>query len=157
MEHVFASKCTHIRRGGGGQLSPCPHQSSAGHGCWLPSTPTSTWWRCLLMTSNCAFAGAAKSSQKLADLLIIFLLSFKTQRFQDLEKLLFARPFGWPIFWLLPRPSIILSKNSCTIVRRLDLLQIFQPKTAILTLLCSDYWDWFNVYISTYRCTMIRR
>ena len=122
--------------GWGGQLSPCPHQSSTGHGCWLPSTPTSTWWRCLLMTSNCAFAGAAKSSQKLADLLIIFLLSFKTQRFQDLEKLLFARPFGWPIFWLLPRPSIILSKNSCTTVRRFDLLQIFQPTmTEILTAL----------------------
>ena len=32
-----------------------------------------------------AGGGEAKSSQKLADLLIIFLLSFKTQRFQDLE------------------------------------------------------------------------
>ena len=84
MEQLLASKCTKIRVGGGAQLSPCSHQSSAGLGCWLPSTPT-PWWRCSLMTSNCAFAGAAKSSQKLADLLIIFLLSFKTQRFQDLE------------------------------------------------------------------------
>ena len=33
-----------------------------------------TWWRCFLMTSNCAFAGAAKSSQKLCRSIDYFLI-----------------------------------------------------------------------------------